>query len=454
MTVASVAQEWAALDPDDRDLVLDFFSEEQAKALLYDWETWARPDQLPPPGDWFLWWIRAGRGWGKTRSGAEFIRREVDSGRARHVALVNDTAADVRDVMVEGESGLLSVYPPAERPVYEPSKRRLTWANGAIATCYAAEAPEMLRGPNHDLAWADEPAKWKNLQKRDAQNGTAWDNLMMGLRKGRRPRAVVTTTPRPVPIIRALLARGDVAITGGSSFENRDNLADDWFARVVEPLLPTRLGRQEIFAELLDDTPGALWAFATLESCRHVGPPPDLVRVVVAVDPSGGDGEGNAEQGIVVAGKGIDGRGYVLADRSCKLTPDGWGRRAVQAYLDFQADAILAEANFGGAMVEATIRAAAQAMAREGHATRSVPIRMVSASRGKRLRAEPVAALYEQRRIAHCGVFPELEAQMTGWTPEMPSPDRLDAMAWAITDLLLGGAGPTIVPSPLAGYRG
>jgi phage terminase large subunit-like protein len=401
-------------------------------ALLYDWKFWSRPQQRAPEGDWFVWLVQAGRGFGKTRAGAEYIRGRVDAGAARRIALVNDTSEDTRKIMIEGPAGLLAISPPWDRPEYIPSKKELHWKNGAVAHCYEAEAPEKLRGPEHDLAWADEPAKWRNLRKADVQGATAWDNLLLGLRQGTHPQLVATTTPRPLPWLRALKKLPTTVVTRGSSYEN-DELAAEWFSTVVAPYEGTRLGRQELYAEDLDDTPGALWTLARIDALRVLEPAPACARIVVALDPSGGIDDTAAECGIVVAGVGLDGHGYVLADRSLRGTPEQWAQAAVSAYRAFQADRVVAEVNFGGAMVGATLRTIEP----------SLPYRELRASRGKIARAEPISALYEQGRIHHVGAFPALEDQMVTYVPDLglPSPDRMDAMVWALTDLMLDERG-------------
>ena len=411
-----------SLLPDaQRRRLLDDLSDHDAADLLHDWHFWARADQLPPPGDWRTWLILAGRGWGKTRTGAEWVRAEVEAGRRGRLALIGATAADVRDVMIEGESGIMATARPSFRPTYEPSKRRDSWPNGAIATAYSADEPDRLRGPQHDGAWPDELAAWRYPE--------ALDMLMFGLRIGPDPRSVVTTTPRPTKIIRDLIAAPTTAVTTGSTYDNLENLAPAFAEQIIRKYEGTRLGRQELLAEILTDTPGALWTYAMLEGHR---PAPDLTRCVVGVDPSGGSDVENDEQGIVVGGKGIDGHGYVVADRSCKLSPDGWGRRAVQAYVEFKADAIVVERNFGGDMAAAVVGSAARAMGVK------VKVTMVTASRGKALRAQPVAALYEQGRMHHVETFDVLEEQMLTWTPESgTSPDRLDALVWMVTETML-----------------
>jgi phage terminase large subunit-like protein len=391
------------------------------------WRAKARPSQLPPPGDWNGWLVMAGRGFGKTRTGAEWVKEQVEAGLARRVAMVAPTAADARDTMVEGESGILSISSDWCRPVYEPSKRKITWPNGAIAHTFSSEEADRLRGPQFDLAWADELAAWNDPV-------AAWSMLQFGLRLGNHPRWIATTTPRPLKLIRELLDRegGDVVVTRGSTFENAANLAPPFLDAIRARYEGTRLGRQELNAELLLDFPGALWTRDMLERANEKCRLPDMKRVVVAVDPSGtrGQDDGGDSVGIVVAGLGVDGLGYVLADRTCKLSPDGWGRAAVNAYREFKADRIVAERNFGGAMVEHVIRTVDP----------NVSYREVTASRGKIARAEPIAALYEQNRVRHAGSFVELEDQMAAMTGDGysgdGSPDRCDALVWALSELM------------------
>lgn len=416
---------------------LSSLTDQETLALEYEWPFWGRPEQLPPPGDWRIWQILSGRGWGKTRTGAEWVRYKVETGQAKRIALVSDTAADVRDVMIEGDAGLLSVCPPWDRPTYEPSKRRLTWPNGAVAVAYAAEAPDLLRGPQHDCAWADEIAKWRNLKKSDAQGGTAWDNLMMGLRVGANPQCVVTTTPRPIPLIKALRARANTVTTVGTSYENRANLSDQWYSEVIAPYEGTRLGRQEIYAELLEDVPGALWQRDQIDALR-VFDAPELTRIVVAIDPAATSHEGANETGMIVAGLGVNGHGYVLADLSGHYSPGAWGDKAVRAYVTWMADRIIGETNNGGEMVGHTVRLSAQAA---GVTARYLA---VTASRGKAARAEPIAALYEQGKVHHVGSFAGLEDQLCTWVPGEDSPDRLDALVWALSDLCVTRRRPEV----------
>ncbi len=406
--------------------------DDAAAGVLHGLDWKPHPAQLPPAGDWRYWLILAGRGFGKTRAGAEWVREQVALGRKR-IALIGPTMADVRDVMVEGPSGLLNVCPPDDLPVFQSSRRRLVWPSGAKAFLYSSLEPERLRGPQHDAAWADELAAWVNLQ-------ATWDQVQFGLRLGPNPRLVATTTPKPLPLIKALLADPDCSTTRGTTYENQEHLSPAFISRIVRRYEGTRLGRQELHAEVLDDAPGALWTYETLIAC-HTTTAPDLVRVVVAVDPSGSSGsdEGDA-QGIVIAGLGVDGLAYVLADYTCRLSPEGWGRRAIEAFDHFGADRIVAEKNFGGDMVRAVLQS--------GRST--APVTLVSASRGKMVRAEPVSALYEQGRVRHLIPDPaenplaELEHELsratsTGYLGDS-SPNRLDALVWALTELMLGEA--------------
>jgi len=398
----------------ERQKAINSLSDKEADALIYDWEYRARRNQLSPKGDWLVWLLLAGRGFGKSRAGAEFIRREVEAGHSRRIALVAKTPADARDVMIEGDSGILSISPPWFKPEYEPSKRRLTWPNGTIALVFSSKEPDQLRGPQFDLAWADEIRTWYYPQE-------TWDNLMFGLRLGEHPRVVATTTPLPIRLVRNLLAQADTVVSHGTTYENRANLAPSFFRQIISKYEGTRLGRQEISAEMLEEVPGALWKRADILYTPH----PELVRVVVAIDPAMTSSEAADETGIIIAGKGIDGKGYVLADRSGRFSPDSWARRAVQGFDDFKADRIIGEVNNGGEMVGLTIKT-----------VRNVPYKAVHASRGKQARAEPIAALYEQHRVFHVQPFPELEDQICTWTQESgDSPDRLDALVWALSEL-------------------
>jgi phage terminase large subunit-like protein len=429
MRVRGLQASWLVSLPEPaRNDLAEVLSPAEARALLYDWTFWARPTQVPPQGNWRVWLLLAGRGFGKTRTGAELVRARVAACTARRLALVAPTAADARNVMVEGESGILAISPPWDRPRYEPSKRRLTWPNGAIATLYSADEPERLRGPQHDATWCDELGSWRYPE--------AWDMLMLGLRLGGDPRVVVTTTPRPTKLIRALIADPTAIVTRGTTYENRTNLAPGFLEQIIRKYEGTRLGRQELEAELLDDVPGALWNRGVIEASRARAAP-TLVRVVVAIDPAATSSEDADETGIIVAGKDGQGRGWVLADGSGRYRPAEWAKTAIAAYRAHRADRVVAEINNGGEMVEATLRVIDP----------NVPFRAVRASRGKLTRAEPVAALYEQGRVHHLGAFPQLEDQMCGFVPADPddsgprptgsSPDRVDALVWALTDLLI-----------------
>lgn len=410
--------------------------QEQA-ALLYLWTYWGRPQQFAPSGDWDTWLALAGRGWGKSRVGAEWVRNEVESGACKRLALVARTAADVRDVMVEGESGILAISPPWFRPIYEPSKRRLTWPNGAIATTFSADEPNALRGPQYDGAWCDELAAWRFDED-------AWDNLQFGLRLGKNPRVIVTTTPRPTLLVRKLIADARTRVVRGSTYDNAGNLAPRFLRKLLDRYEGTRLGRQEIHAELLEDTPGALWQRDAIEALRlRFGKhPSEFLRVLVAIDPATSTNENSNETGIVVCGLGLDGMGYVLEDASGEYTPAEWGAKALELVRRWQADRVVAEANQGGNLVSSNLRVAVlkdesgKVIARG----ENLPISLVHASKGKRARAEPVSALYEQQRIWHVGAFPELEDQLCGWsaTSGDESPDRLDALVWGFTELMLG----------------
>ena len=394
----------------------------------------ARHTQRPPAGAWLVWLVLAGRGFGKTRTGAEWSWRQARV--KRRGALIAPTAADARDTMVEGESGILACAPQAFRPLYEPSKRRLTYPNGARQTVFSADEPDRLRGPQHEYAWGDELAAWRYLEE-------AWAQLLLGLRIGQHPQACVTTTPRPIPLLRSLIVDERSAVVRGSTYDNLSNLAPSFREQVVARYEGTRLGRQELHAELLDDVEGALWSLVQLEALRAYGSALELAeqcaRVVVAVDPAVTSGEHSDETGIIVAGisdrhhcvvcgPSTDSHALVLADLSGRYTPEGWASRAVSAYETFRADAVIAEVNNGGDMV--------------GHVVRTVSsrarYRKVTASRGKRVRAEPIAALYEQGRVHHVGQLSALEDQMVTWTPDsLRSPDRMDAAVWALSDLLL-----------------
>jgi phage terminase large subunit-like protein len=425
----SLAESLASLSEEERDEAISSLTDEQAARILYDWRgTFARQNQLEPPGDWRNWLILAGRGFGKTRTGAEFVREQVELRKARRIAFIGHTVADVRKVMIEGESGLLACYPPGEGPVYKPSERSVEWSNGAIGTTYSGDSPDQLRGPQHDLYWCDEPAKFAYLQD-------CWDNLQFGLRLGNAPRGVLTTTPKPLALIRQLVRdQPATVVTRGSTYDNASNLPAATLAEFRKKYEGTRLGRQELFAEILDDAPGALWKRQSFDGHR-VKEAPELTRVVVAVDPAVTDTEHSDESGIVAAGRGIDGHAYILDDWSLRSSPGEWAKKAIELYKHRRADIIIAEVNKGGDLVISTIRVVDP----------NAPVRKTRATQGKVLRAEPVAALYEQGRVHHVGNFDALEDQMcmftTGAYVGPGSPDRADAAVYAITDLILDAPG-------------
>lgn len=427
----------ALLSEEEREKLLSTLSTEALAALRWDWDFFARPNQMVPEGDWSTWLILAGRGFGKTRTGAETIRDWVCGetplapGRYKQIALVGETTGDVRNVMVEGESGLLAVHPPAFRPEYFPSNRKLVWPNGAVAYTYNATEPDQLRGPQHDAAWCDELAKWKYMQ-------ATWDQLQFGLRLGMDPRTIVTTTPQPKPLIRKLVAAdgGSTHVTRGATWDNADNMAASFIREIEEKYAGTRLGRQELEGEILEDIPGALWNHEDIDMARiHEEDMPELEKIYVAVDPATSTEEHSDETGIVVVGFARDkdgyARGYVLEDGSLKGTPEEWGRKATSLYRKWEADKIIAEKNQGGQMVESVLKTA----------DRSVPVELVHASRGKYIRAEPVSALYEQKRVHHVGRFDKLEDQMCLFSIDnirdanTGSPDRVDALVWGLTKI-------------------
>jgi phage terminase large subunit-like protein len=415
------------LPESDRAAFLSGLTDYEAAVLGYDWRFWGRDEQFAPSGDWLTWAAIAGRGFGKTRLGAEWVREEVEAGRAGRIALIAETAADARDVMVEGDSGIVRCSPPWFRPSYEPSKRRLTWPNGATATTFSAEIPDQLRGPQFDLAWSDELAKWKYAED-------AWDMLQFGLRLGARPRQLITTTPRPIPLLKRILADPTTTVTRGRTSDNAANLAGSFLRQIMARYEGTRLGRQELDAELLEDIPGALWARSNIDRDRVRDAPHHLRRMVVAIDPPATSGEKADECGIVVAGVCADGQAYVFADLTSQgETPNEWAARAIHAYRRFEADAIVAEVNNGGEMIKTIIR----------NIDPNVPVREVRASRGKATRAEPVSVLYEQHRVHHVGSLPKLEDQMCVMTNDFDpatagfSPDRVDALVWAISEIML-----------------
>jgi phage terminase large subunit-like protein len=425
---------WLMSEPTSNRLAyLASLSEGEKRELAHHWQLWARAEQLPPDGDWRIWLVMAGRGFGKTRTGAEWVREQVAHNPAARIALLGASLVEVRAVMVEGESGLLACCPPRRRPRFEPSLRRLTWPNGAQATLYSAAEPESLRGPQHSHAWCDEVGKWDNAARRAE---ASWDNLLMGLRLGEQPRVIATTTPRAVPLIERLIADRETAVTRGRTEDNLTNLPARFIRDIRRAYGKSQLARQELDGELLVDRAGALWSRALLERRREAAPAAPHLRVVVAIDPPA-SAAGDA-WGIIVAALGEDGIGRILCDATVqKATPERWARATAAAARQWQADRVVAEANQGGAMVESVLRAAEI----------TLPVRLVHATRGKSARAEPVAALYEAGRVCHCGEFPALEDQLCGlvagggYQGPGRSPDRADAAVWALTELMLARRG-------------
>jgi phage terminase large subunit-like protein len=432
----SIAERISRLPKAKRHSLMSNFSDEECELLLYDWWFWGRKNQFQPAGHWYCWLVLAGRGFGKTRMGVEWIKTCVEGdsplsspkNSPQHIALIGQTQADGRDVIIEGESGFLANCRPGFRPKFEVSKRRLVWPNGIIAHLYSADEPDQLRGPQHHLAWGDELAKWKNGEE-------CWSNLLFGLRLGKYPRVMVTTTPRPIQLLQKIIADPKTFITKGSTFDNSSNLSPVFIQQITRLYEGTRLGKQELDGELLEDVVGALWSHDLIDSGR-CSEPENLVRIVVAVDPPVSHKKTSDACGIIVAGMDVNGHVYILADRSQKgLSPLGWAREALKAYRDYSADRLVAEVNNGGDLVEAVLR----------QIDDTVSYKAVHATRGKILRAEPVAALYERRLVHHTSPMKALEREMchfTGASGES-SPDRLDAMVWAVTDLAIN---PTSSP--------
>ncbi len=409
----------------------DSLSEDTLYFLKSHWPLWARPEQLPPDGDWTTWLLMGGRGAGKTRAGAEWIKSlAMAETPVSPIALVGETLEQARAVMVEGESGLLSIHDDAERPKFDRSRGLVVWPNGAEALLMSGSDPERFRGPQFAAAWSDEAAKWPNAE-------AAWDMLQFALRLGERPRQLVTTTPRPTPLIKRLVADPRTIVTRMATAENAANLAPGFLDTVVGRYRGSVLGRQELDGELIEDLPDALWQRSVLEAAR-IFEAPELERIVVAVDPPVTGTKNSDACGIVVAGQAGEGA-MVLADRSLKpAKPLQWARRAVEAFKTLEADAIVAEVNQGGDLVEEMIR----------QVEPNVPVIKVRATRGKWLRAEPVAALYARGLVRHAAGLSELEDEMCCFGPDGlsggHSPDRVDALVWALTELMLGRVTPRI----------
>lgn len=415
--------------------ILDKLSNEECEALLWSWAFKGRPNQLMPGTsgaassrtDWVFWLVLAGRGFGKTRVGAEAVREWAKNPNER-ILMIAPTTDDVRSTMLEGPSGLLNCYPPNHRPAYNPSRHLIHFPSGAVGITRSADEPERLRGPQFTKFWADELCAWNYPQE-------AWDQIMFGFRlKSSKLQGVITTTPKPLPVLKSIMADMSTVVTRGSSFDNRRNLSKEYYEKVIKPYVGTRLGRQEIEAEVMEDVQGALWTMALIDANRRPrGERPQIgwVRIVVAVDPAVSTTDESDETGIVVAALAPTNHVAILEDLTCRASPGEWAKVVLAACRNWQADRIIAEVNNGGDLVERNIRAAS------GGA--SVPFRAVRASRGKFVRAEPVAALYEQGEVHHMGAFEELEKQMCSYVPGVTtkSPDRLDALVWAVTDLRL-----------------
>lgn len=435
----SLAQQLADLPEDKRAAIFGGMTSEQADAILHDWRTWARPNQLTPPGEWLVWLIMAGRGFGKTRSGAEDVAAYGRTHPNSRIALVAATFTDGRDTMVEGESGLLACLRADElrggsqEKAWNRSLGELWLKNGTKYKLYSAEKPDQLRGPQHHRAWCDEVAAWTYPD--------AFDMLKLGLRLGKHPQCVVTTTPKPKAIIRDLAKRaatGDgVILTHGTTYENLENLAEPFRREVLSQYEGTTLGQQELYARILDEYPGAYWKRSDIDRWRITWDAlPEMQRIVVGVDPAATSKKDSDETGICAAGLGIDNRFYVLHCQGYRLTPKAWAQRVVQVYEHFRADRIVAEINQGGEMVESTIR----------EVNENVAVKTIHASRGKALRAEPVSALYEQGRVSHVGVLADLEDQQCAFPiADDQHDDLVDACVYAITELMGGGVATGVV---------
>jgi phage terminase large subunit-like protein len=439
----ALADVLAKQSADEQRTFLAALPPDELERLRYKWDFWARPKQIAPPEPWSTWLLLAGRGFGKTRILSEWIRSKVcgktplsaGPGNHRFIAIVAETAADARDVIVKGPAGILACHPKEFRPVHVVSARSLTWPNGAVATLYNGSEPDQLRGPQHSIAAIDELCKFRYPRE-------SWDMLQFGMRLGDNPQQVIATTPRPLALLREIMKLDGTVTTRGSLYENRANLSSKFVHSIIGRYAGTRLGRQEIEGEIVDDTPGALWTRSMFEVCRKGADfkAPAMKRLVIAIDPATKASESDddiAETGIVVAGIGEDGKGYLIDDRSCRLGPHGWAKVAIAAYDRYEADTIVAEVNNGGDMVEQVIRGVRGTLS----------VKKVWASRGKVTRAEPIAALYEQKRIFHLGAFPALEDEAVQFTPwgiegDLPS-DRVDAMVWAFAHLF-----PSLIVRP------
>lgn len=430
----SLAEQLAQKSEVERKAFYDSLTQEEAARLEFDWRGfWARPEQLVDwNGDWQYWFYMAGRGSGKSRSGAECVieyAQTATPGPAGMIALVGPTVDDARDVLLEGESGLLAHSPPWFKPEWHRSDRTVAWPNGVIGRTYSADRPDRLRGKQHAFAWCDELCAWREED--------AWTQLQLGMRLGTNPRTFISTTPKPTELIKALVENPITKVVYGTTYDNRSNLAPQFFEKIIKEYENTRLGEQELLGRLLFDEPNALWKRSQIDKLRR-SEPPALRRVVVAVDPAVSANPKSDETGIVVCALGIDGHLYVLDDLSDRMTPGEWSKRALLGYMKWHADCVVAEVNNGGDLVEQNLRAALQ----------NLPVKKVHASRGKMTRAEPIAHLYERGLVHHVGNLLwydatgkgicKLEDQMASWNPQdvkSKSPDRIDALVWGLTEL-------------------
>lgn len=413
------------------DFIKQDLTSAEAYRLLYDWQEWARPDQLPPPGDWFTWLIMTGRGWGKNRTAAETIRMFVEQGEAHKMLFVSKNPQDVREDMIEEErSGILAVFPPKIRPDWQPGNKRLVWPDGTLAHVRTGAKPDNIRGSGYDLVWMDEIAAWDYPRE-------TYQQVQMACRRGN-PREIITTTPQPIPIIEELLEKAQsddhpqVVMTTGTTWENEVNLSDRFMRNVVDEYRNTRLGKQELEAQVLTSEPNALWShkiiqYVARDKIIKDGQLLNFDKVCVSIDPATTSKSTSDETGIIVSGK-KNGAYFVIDDYSGKYTPHGWASTAIKAYHTYMADRIVAEKNQGGDMVKTTIQD-----------MENVPVKLVHASRGKKTRAEPIASIYEQGKVYHVDdpnepdLFEELERQYTRWVPGDDSPDRLDSAVWGLT---------------------
>src|SRR4051794_12451513 len=421
--MAANARRLAELSPELRREIMATMTPADLAALEYSWEFWRQPHQTPPPPPWRLWLLCAGRGAGKSWTGAQWGRNEIETGRRRSIALIAPTHLAGRKGMIE--DGLLRLCPPNNMPTYEMATGVVRWPNGGVCHLFSSETPDRIRGYNFDGAWCDEVGAWEN-------DMDTWDQLSFALRLtgplGDEPAIIATTTPRPTKLLRRLMADPGTIVTTATTYDNAANLNAAVLAHLESRYAGTRTGRQELMGEMLLDTPGAMWTRTLLDECRVEHAPADLRRIVVAIDPAGSSNRNSDETGIIVGGVDRAGIGYVLKDLSGKYSPEGWARKAIGAYKTWRADRIIAERNFGGDMVLSTLKSVDP----------GVPVKLVVASRGKAVRAEPVAAQYEQGRIRHVGNLGLLEDQLCEWNPAEngPSPDRLDALVWCMTELM------------------